>query len=125
MTENAIVVTVSPSREADGRQACSSRGPLWDVKFLGRTLATRTPQPLLDGARALLAGGIDEYSRLVMRHEGQNHDALRSTVRVAAGLTVKDNRVGKPVFAPHQPYPASALGKPPVRQSELAATEAA
>jgi hypothetical protein len=123
MSENAIVITVSPSREADGRQACSTRGPLWDVRYQGRLLAKRTPQPLLDGARALLAGGLDEYSRLVMRREGRNDDAVRSTLRVAAQLTVKDDRGGKPVFAPHQPYPSSALGKPHARQT--VATEAA
>jgi len=37
---------------------------------------------------------VDEVTPLVMRRAGQAHDALRSTVGVAAGLTVRA-RAGK------------------------------
>jgi hypothetical protein len=53
-----------------------------------------------DAARVLLAEGVDPVTKLVMRHEGSSHDALRSTVGVAAKLTVTDGTTGKPVFVP-------------------------
>jgi hypothetical protein len=53
-------------------------------------LLCRTAQPLLDGARRLLAEGCDPSARLVMRREGSELDALRTRVGVAAGLTVDE-----------------------------------
>jgi hypothetical protein len=71
----------------------------------------------------VLAGeGIDPTTRLVMRHEGQDYDALRSTVGAAAGLTVHDTGTGKPTFGKYRPYsgPVSATVEPPMRETELA-----
>ena len=67
-------------------------------------------QPLLDGARVLLAENVDPATPIAMRHEGTTYDALRSAVGAAAKLTVEEN-VG-PRFAPWKPFPRSAVGAP-------------
>jgi hypothetical protein len=59
----------------------------------GQVLLCRSPQPLLDGARALLAMGCDPSARLVMRRDGSDLDALRTRVGVAAGLTVDETNI--------------------------------
>jgi len=59
----------------------------------GQVLLCRSAQPLLDGARALLAAGCDPSARLVMRREGSDLDALRTRVGVAAGLTVDETNI--------------------------------
>ncbi len=120
----AIVITVSLAREADGRPAYSTRGQLFDGAVDGRPVATRSTQPLLDDCRALLAGGVDPATQVVVRHAGSTADALRSTVGAAARLTVYDNRLGKPVFAAWKDRPAmggeSTAGRPPMRQAGVA-----
>jgi hypothetical protein len=119
-----IVLVVMPSLNVDGRKAYSTRGQLFDGKVEGRRIVKRSTIPFCDAARALLAEGINPDTVLVMRHEGKVHDALRSTVRVAAGLTVKDDSVGKPVFRKWEPYDArSAVPVPsPMRETDPAAT---
>lgn len=61
-----------------------------------------------------------------MRHDGSAGDALRSTVGVAAGLTVTDaTKDGKPRLMKWQPNRFRALegvcGSPPMRERGLAA----
>jgi hypothetical protein len=58
-----------------------------------QVLLCRSAQPLLDGARALLAAGCDPSAALVMRREGSDLDALRTRVGVAAGLTVDETNI--------------------------------
>ena len=67
-------------------------------------------QPLLDGARVLLAENVDPATPIAMRHEGTAFDALRSTVGAAAKLTV--GRTGSDQVAPWKPFPRSAVGAP-------------
>jgi hypothetical protein len=76
--------------------------------------------PFCAAARALLADGVDPATTLVMRHEGSPRDALRSTVGVAAGLTVADDKGGKPIFSRWSPYDAGSrsLGASPMRETE-------
>jgi hypothetical protein len=83
-----IVLVVSPSLNADGRKAYSTRGQLFDGKVDGRCIVERSTTPLCAAARVLLAEGLDPATKLVMRHEGSTHDALRSTVGAAAKITV-------------------------------------
>jgi hypothetical protein len=59
----------------------------------GQVLLCISPQPLLDGARALLAAGCAPSAGLVMRREGSDLDALRTRVGVAAGLTVDETNI--------------------------------
>jgi hypothetical protein len=61
----------------------------------GRRIVKRSTPPFCDAARVLLGEGINPDTAFVMRHDGSPYDALRSTVGVAAKLTVKDNH-GKP-----------------------------
>jgi hypothetical protein len=86
----AIVITASPVLDTDSRRACSGRGQLFDGLFEGRLIITRSSQPLLDRARALLAKGIDPRTRILMRHVGADADALRSTVGRAAKLSIRE-----------------------------------
>lgn len=64
----------------------------------GALLVAASHQPFLDGCRALLAAGVDPSTIAIMRHAGSATDALRATVGVAAGLTVEDDRFGRPRF---------------------------
>jgi hypothetical protein len=71
------------------------------VTYGGLPLVNRTRQPLLDGARVLLARGVGSRDRIGMRREGDVGTALSSTVGVAAALTVVEReRGGGPYFEP-------------------------
>jgi hypothetical protein len=79
-------------------------------------------------ARALLAEGVDPATRLIMRHEGSDHDAPRSTVGEAAGLTVVDDTGGKPIFRKWKPCDRGEETIPvasPMRKTDPAAVESA
>jgi len=99
-----VVLVVSPSLNVDGRQAYSTRGQLFDGAIDCRCIAERSTTPFCDAARVLLAEGVRPEAKLVMRHAGSAADALRSTVGVAAGLTVVDDNGGKPIFKKWSPY---------------------
>jgi hypothetical protein len=77
---------------------------LFDGKVDGRFVVERSTTPFCDTARVLLAEGVDPVTKIVMRHAGSLADALRSTVGVAAGLTVADDNGGKPIFRKWSPY---------------------
>lgn len=83
----------------DGRQLCISR------------------QPLLDGARILLAEGFDPKTPIVTRHAGDDFDAMISTVGEAAKW--KNEKVG-PRFVRWKAFPvvryrsSMRLNEPPV-----------
>jgi hypothetical protein len=124
--KHPVVVVVSPSLNADGRKAYSTRGQLFDDKADGRTVVKRSTTPFCDAARVLLAEGVRPEAKLVIRHAGSLADALRSTVGAAAGLTVADDTGDKPVFRTWKPYDAgSAVAvASPMRQNEWPATVA-
>jgi hypothetical protein len=119
-----IVLVVSASLNADGGKAYSTRGQLFDGSIDGRVVVKRSTTPFCDAARLLLAEGIKPNTILVMRHAGSGADALRSSVGVAAGLTVADDNGGKPIFRKWSPYnreetiPVAS----PTRQNESPAT---
>ncbi|MHC2582662.1 hypothetical protein ACVI1J_005163 [Bradyrhizobium diazoefficiens] len=73
-------------------------------------------QPLLDGARVLLAGGADPATPIAMRHQGSAHDAMRSTVGVAAEMRVEENETDGPRFVRWK-APSGSDGDAPVRFS--------
>jgi hypothetical protein len=99
-----VILIVSPSLNIDGRKAYSTRGQLFDGAVDVRSIVKRSTTPFCDAARVLLAEGVKPDTVLVMRHAGSAADALRSTVRVAAGLTVTDDNGGKSVFRTWKPY---------------------
>jgi hypothetical protein len=125
LPSTAIVLVVPPSLNADGQKAYSTRGQLFDSKVDGRSVVKRSTTPFCDAARVLLAEGADPSTKLVMRHEGSSHDALRSTVGAAAKLTVVDDKGGKPIFTKWSPYDARSrsLDAPPMRETESPAVE--
>jgi hypothetical protein len=114
-----ILLTVSPALNPDGTRAYAGRGQLFDGTVDGREVVTRSVQPLLDGARALLADGVDAATRIALRHAGSVTAALRATVGAAAGLTIEEGE-RPPIFRRWKPSPHAA-GTPPVRQTEPAA----
>jgi hypothetical protein len=72
----------------------------------GTVLLKSSRQPLLDGARALLAQGVDPETVLVMARS-TGTESLRAKVGDAAKLTVQEgDRVG-PRFVKWKPYPQS------------------
>jgi hypothetical protein len=81
---------------------------------------------MIELVRALFAEGGDPTTKFVIRHEGSPHDALRSTVGVAAKLTVADGSTGKPAFARwvdlRETYGSTARSGPPMRQNDSAGT---
>jgi hypothetical protein len=111
-----IIVIVKASRRDDGSKAYSTRGQLFDGTVDGRLVVSRSTQPLLDACRILVGEGIDPLMRLVMRHEGQDCDALRSTVGAAAQLTVEEGK-RRPIFRRWRLRETAALS-PPMRQDE-------
>jgi hypothetical protein len=119
-----IILIVTPSLQPDGRKAYNNRGQLFDGKVDGRTIITRSTQPLLDGCRVLVREGLDPDTRIIVRHAGSTTDALRSTVRGAAKLAVSDDILGKPIVRRWQPYNGEIPlpGSSPMRQTEPAAT---
>ena len=124
MSGMTIVITVAPSRDPDGHRVHSTRGQLFDGAVDGRRVVARSPTPFTDAARVLLAAGEDSTRPLVMHHAGSAHDALRSTVGRAAGLTVAES-AGRPRLAKWRPNdwtapkPRSAI--PPMREMVLSA----
>jgi hypothetical protein len=117
MTE--IVLTVSPSLDADGRKACSTRGSLFDGRIGERQIIKRSTTPFCDCARMLAAEGAMPDAMLIMRYAGQGYDAMSAPIGVAAGLTVAEGR-GRPRFADWQPYDAtqSVARRSPMHQNE-------
>jgi hypothetical protein len=74
-------------------------------------------QPLLYGARILLAEGFD----LETRHAGAAFDAMRSRVGEAAKWTILENEKIGPKFVRWRPFPG-VRGEVPMRQIEPEAT---
>lgn len=114
------VLVVSPSLNRDGRKAYSTRGQLFGGAVDGRLVVKRSTTPFCDAARALLVEGVQPNTALVMRHAGSAVDALRSTVGAAAGLTVWNDGLGKPIFGRWKPREALD-GDSPMRETDSAA----
>ena len=67
----------------------------------GHTFLTTTPH--LDGARYWLERGVSPHTSIsTVWSSGSSHWSLRSTIGEAAKLTVKSEKLGKPVFQRHQ-----------------------
>ena len=80
-----------------------------------RLLVAATRMPLLDGARVLLADGIDPRAVLVLRHAGSTTDALTARLGEAARLSVEESAFG-PVFRPFREATAAPVDRAPVRR---------
>jgi hypothetical protein len=69
-------------------------------------------EPLLAVARWLAGQGWPERTVIEVRHRGERHVALRSTLGVAARLTVEDGRDGRPRFRTWKAPPRVGLNSP-------------
>jgi hypothetical protein len=120
-----VIIIVKSSRDAEGRKAYSTRGQLFDGTVDGCwSSAARLSRCLMARVCCWLMA-IDPATKLVMRHEGQEHDALRATVGAAAKLTVEEGK-RRPVFRPWRPRETAGTALPdssviPVRASPTAA----
>jgi hypothetical protein len=65
------------------------------ASFGTRLLVESSTTPFLDAARVLAGERVDPSARIIMRHQGQDYDALRFTVGAAAGLDVKGDHFVK------------------------------
>ena len=65
-----LVVTPEPDPEKAGRFAAR-------LESTGEVIVASTRQPLVDGARELLARGFDPATPLTMRHEGKAYDSFQ------------------------------------------------
>jgi hypothetical protein len=101
-----VIVTVRPSRDKDGRKRYGSRGQLFDAEILGRIVVESVSTPLLDSCRLLASKRMDAATVVVMRHAGQDHDALRTTVGFGASRSVHNDR-----FVKWRPSPFAAKSK--------------
>ena len=85
-------ITIAPAHK--GRVTATSSD--------GHSFLTTTP--LIDGARYWLEekGMSPDISIITVWSSGSSHWSLRSTIGQAAKLTVKSDKLGKPIFQPHQ-----------------------
>ena len=94
--------------------------PLGDSRFDawcgGQLIAARTRQPLLDGARALLAAAYHPDTIAVMRHAGSEVDALRARIGTAAQFYVEESGHG-PVLRCVRKASPGAVDRPPIAQT--------
>ena len=58
----------------------------------GRELCNATRSPFLTAARQLLSEGMDQDTKIIMRHAGSDIDCLTSTIGEAAKLCVLEER---------------------------------
>ena len=100
--------------------------PLGDGKFEarcdGQLLVASTRQPLLDGARALLAAGHHPDTVVVMRHAGSEVDALTARIGTAARFYVEEGAHG-PTLRSVRQGPPGAVDRPPIEQTRHVLSE--
>jgi hypothetical protein len=83
-------------------------------------IVARTREPLLDGARALLAAGYKAATIAVLRHAGSEIAALTAPIGVAARYYVEESAHG-PVLRSVRKAQPSAVERPRVGQMDRAA----
>jgi hypothetical protein len=69
MTCTALCLIVDSTSEAPGRFTATLAG--------GGVIVRGSRQPLVDGARELLARGLDPATLLTMRHQGKAYDSFK------------------------------------------------
>jgi hypothetical protein len=88
----------------------------------GQLIVARTREPLLDGARALLAAGYHPDTIVVMRHAGSDVDVLTARIGTAARFYVEESGHG-PVLRSVRKPPPGAVDRPPIAQTRPAGAE--
>jgi hypothetical protein len=79
------------------------------LESTGAPVVTNSKQPLVDGARALLAAGFDPATALTMRHDGSSHDSF-SPLPIGrwASWTYEEGERTTLRATPWMPFPAGA-----------------
>jgi hypothetical protein len=96
-------ITIAP---ADKGQVTATSSDGDGYSFLSTT-------PLCDGARYWLEQGMSPDTSIVaVWSSGSSHWSLRSTIGEAAKLTVKSDKLGKPVFQRYQDSQESIAARP-------------
>jgi hypothetical protein len=91
--------------------APAGKGQVTATSTDGHNFLTTTP--LLDGARYWLKKGVSPATFVVtLWSGGSSHWSLRSTIGQAAKLTVKSDKLGKPIFQRHQDNRKSIAARP-------------
>jgi len=109
------VIDVVPSLDRHGQQLPGK----FDA-FLGdQQVATATLTPFCCTARVLMRRGFSPGTILVMRHRGSGTESLRAPIKVAAGLTVREDRCG-PRFSSWKALCLRAVGAPIAPQAMTA-----
>ena len=88
----------------------------------GQLIVARTREPLLEGARALLAAGYHPDTIAVMRHAGSDVDVLTARIGTAARFYVEESGHG-PVLRSVRKPPPGAVDRPPIAQTRPAGAE--
>jgi hypothetical protein len=70
MVKSPLAIRLVVESEAAGRFTAR-------LESTGEVIASMTRQPLVDGARVLLARGFDPGTPLTMRHEGKAYDSFQ------------------------------------------------
>ena len=82
-------------------------------------------QPLLDGARTLIARGADPLDLLEMIHEAKPDTvAMRGHIGAAAKWTVREGKIVSPTFTRWMPFPDTRQ-RPPMRSKAAALSQPA
>jgi len=108
----AAVITIIVSELRD-RPGC------FEARVDGKVLCT-SRQPLLDGARELLARGHDPTARAVMRHAGSAIDAIGGVIGRLAKLTTEESSQ-TPLRVRRWKAPPLWEGSPRIARPDLAA----
>lgn len=95
-----VLLTVRPAVSLKTGRRLSGK---FDGFIDDRQVVIGSATPFCDASRALLAEGVSPDAVIEMRHEGSSTLALRSTVGVAAKLTVEEGR--RPYFRRHRERP--------------------
>jgi hypothetical protein len=103
----SIVIVITPSRSTDGEPVPAE----FDARLEdAQQVLVTSRQPLLDAARKLIALGYHPATVLFMRHDDADHASLRATIRVAAALTVDEEKSRGPRLKRWKPFPSGAAG---------------
>ena len=79
------------------------------LESTGAPVVTDSKQPLVDGARALLAAGFDPATSLTMRQDGSSHDSFAPLpIGRWAGWTYEEGERTTLRATPWMPFPAGA-----------------
>jgi hypothetical protein len=92
-----LEITVRPVGQRNGRYTPGFQA------FHGQRLICESRTPLLSASRVLLTEGVNPETPITMNHQGSDVVSMRSTVGIAAGLTVIEKDSEAPRFAQYRP----------------------